>query len=235
LQLWGLGDEFVIICGRFCVPKPRIPFTNVSDPAQRRNVLLRGTKLPCPKRTRIVEGQFGGGTLKRFWLSVYVATALGSTLACTDQQQRSAEEKTRQADRDIRDAAAITKEEARRLATETKQEAKTLGNKMDSALNHHSPRADSAGDKMHAAGDKARAGGARAKTELDDAALTTRVKAALANDVGLKTLTGVNVDSSGSVVTLSGSVQNTADKEKAERIASSVSGVSRVVNRLAVQ
>jgi len=68
-----------------------------------------------------------------------------------------------------------------------------------------------------------------------DSWLTTKVKSALAADVGLKTLTGINVDTEGNVVTLKGSVDTTANKSRAEQVARGVEGVSSVKNELIVQ
>jgi hyperosmotically inducible protein len=73
------------------------------------------------------------------------------------------------------------------------------------------------------------------KQDAKDSWLTTKVKSALAADVGLKTLTGINVDSEGSVVTLKGSVDTEANKRRAEQIARGVEGVSTVRNQLTLE
>lgn len=73
------------------------------------------------------------------------------------------------------------------------------------------------------------------KQDSKDSWLTTKVKSALAADVGLKTLTGINVDTTGSVVTLKGSVDTAANKSRAEQVARAVEGVSSVKNELTVQ
>ena len=73
------------------------------------------------------------------------------------------------------------------------------------------------------------------KATAKDATLTTKVKSALAADVGLKTLTGISVDSEGSVVTLKGAVDTAANKSRAEQVARGVEGVSSVKNELTVQ
>ncbi|HEY7239426.1 MAG TPA: BON domain-containing protein [Burkholderiales bacterium] len=73
------------------------------------------------------------------------------------------------------------------------------------------------------------------KETTHDATLTTKVKSALAADVGLKTLTGINVDSDGSTVTLKGSVDTAANKSRAEQVARGVSGVGSVKNELTVE
>src|SRR5688572_12102717 len=78
--------------------------------------------------------------------------------------------------------------------------------------------------------------GATAPTEAErdtrNAALTGKVKSALAADVGLKTLTNIDVDSAGTVVTLKGKVDTDDQKRRAQEVASSVSGVTSVNNQL---
>jgi hyperosmotically inducible protein len=80
--------------------------------------------------------------------------------------------------------------------------------------------------------------GATASTEAErdtrNAALTGKVKSALAADVGLKTLTNIDVDSAGTVVTLKGKVDTDDQKRRAQEVASSVSGVTSVNNQLTV-
>jgi hyperosmotically inducible periplasmic protein len=68
-----------------------------------------------------------------------------------------------------------------------------------------------------------------------DSALTTKVHTALANDVGMKTLTKINVDSEKGVVTLKGEVDSADTKRRAEEVAKRVSGVSSVKNELKVK
>jgi osmotically-inducible protein OsmY len=68
-----------------------------------------------------------------------------------------------------------------------------------------------------------------------DSALTTKVHTALANDVGMKTLKNINVDSDKGVVTLKGVVDDQHTKQRAEEVAKKVGGVSRVKNELKVK
>ena len=74
-----------------------------------------------------------------------------------------------------------------------------------------------------------------AERKMDNAGTTASVKSKLAADVRLSTLTSINVDSSGSTVTLSGSVPTADDKRKAAEVARSVDGVTNVVNNLEVK
>jgi hyperosmotically inducible protein len=79
-------------------------------------------------------------------------------------------------------------------------------------------------------------GGATAgvKQDAHNAALTGKVKAALAADVGLRTLK-IDVDSEGNTVTLNGVVDSEGTKQRAASIARSVQGVAAVKNNLTVK
>jgi hyperosmotically inducible periplasmic protein len=81
---------------------------------------------------------------------------------------------------------------------------------------------------------EAREAGRTAERKVDNAATTASVKAKLAADVRLSTLTSINVDSNADTVTLSGRVPTADDKRRAEEVARSVDGVTRVVNNLEV-
>lgn len=69
---------------------------------------------------------------------------------------------------------------------------------------------------------------------IDDATITTRVKAALLNDPDVAGLR-IDVDTFKGVVTLSGSVRTAAERDRAVTIARRVSGVSDVKSTLQIQ
>jgi hyperosmotically inducible periplasmic protein len=93
-----------------------------------------------------------------------------------------------------------------------------------SASGTESPRVPTAEDR------------ANNREAVSDATLTGKVKSALAADVGLKTVTGINVDSDkGGVVTLKGRVDSADVKKRAEAVAKKVSGVKSVKNQLEVK
>ncbi|HYT32967.1 MAG TPA: BON domain-containing protein [Thermoanaerobaculia bacterium] len=71
--------------------------------------------------------------------------------------------------------------------------------------------------------------------QVDDAAIKTAVKAKLAADVKLSTLTNIEVNSTNGVVTLAGQVRDESDRIAAENVTRSVDGVVRVNNNLQVQ
>lgn len=72
------------------------------------------------------------------------------------------------------------------------------------------------------------------KQDTKNAALTAKVKSALAADVGLKTLR-IDVDSMGSSVTLKGAVDSAETRRRAEEVARQVDGVATVRNELTVR
>ena len=76
---------------------------------------------------------------------------------------------------------------------------------------------------------------AKNREAVSDTTITGKVKTALAADVGLKTVTGINVDTdAGGVVTLTGKVDSADMKKRAEMVAKKVGGVKSVNNKLTV-
>ena len=75
---------------------------------------------------------------------------------------------------------------------------------------------------------------ATAANAVDDVALTAKVKAALFAEPGLKTLQ-IDVETRDAVVTLAGSVDSDVLRQRAVQIASALSGVRQVVNKLVVK
>jgi osmotically-inducible protein OsmY len=79
----------------------------------------------------------------------------------------------------------------------------------------------------------AHAGGRTTSEKVDDATITTKVKAKLTTERA-KNLVSVNVDTQDGVVHLQGTVPTAADKAEAERLARTTSGVRSVTNDLKV-
>ena len=71
--------------------------------------------------------------------------------------------------------------------------------------------------------------------QVDDAAIKASVKAKLAADVKLSTLTNIEVNSTNGVVTLAGMVNTQEEKMMAGDVARGVDGVVRVNNELQVK
>lgn len=68
---------------------------------------------------------------------------------------------------------------------------------------------------------------------IDDAVITTKVKAALLADTDVKGL-AINVETSGGIVQLIGTARSDSEREKAEQLAKAVDGVTSVQNLIAV-
>ena len=70
--------------------------------------------------------------------------------------------------------------------------------------------------------------------QVDDLQITAQVKSKLASDVGISSVTNISVNSTNGVVTLSGQVDSSDVKTKAETVAKNVPKVVRVVDTLQV-
>jgi osmotically-inducible protein OsmY len=123
------------------------------------------------------------------------------------------------------------REDARKAAAELKHDGHELSNNIDRAIQ---PDSRGAADKLADGKAKLEAASERAEVKLSRAALEAQVKSNLASEAGLSTITGIDVDADGSVVTLRGHVGSQAQKDTAERAASRVNGVSRVQNDISV-
>jgi osmotically-inducible protein OsmY len=154
---------------------------------------------------------------------------------CSERQQKQADERAQQAKRDVQKAARELKNNAERLADSAKRESERLSTKAQSSAKDIRPDAEQAREKLDRAGQKTAQAGREALSDAERFALKGRIKTALVNDVGLKTVSNISVDLNESTATLSGTVPTAADKDRAEQTVMGVSGVSRVVNRLEVR
>jgi hyperosmotically inducible periplasmic protein len=93
--------------------------------------------------------------------------------------------------------------------------------------------ASSAGQKAEEARIVVTERAAEAGKALDDATLTAKVKTALIADPNVKAL-AIDVETKDGVVTLHGTTDNMANRDRASQIASSVEGVRSVLNNLKV-
>ena len=78
-------------------------------------------------------------------------------------------------------------------------------------------------------GEKAGAATARAQDTLNEAALTTNIKAKMALDDTVKA-SAINVTTHGSTVTLSGTVRSQSEHDKAMSLAKETEGVTQVID-----
>ena len=92
-------------------------------------------------------------------------------------------------------------------------------------------KAREAGAKI---GETVATGAAQAQQSLSDGALTAKIKAKMALDDSINAAS-IDIDTNGTVVTLSGTVRSEAERTKAVQMAKDTAGVTQVVDRLAVR
>ncbi len=116
--------------------------------------------------------------------------------------------------------------------------AETAGKKLDQTVDEAHAKISEAADKVSEGADKAadKLGeqGNKAGEGINDAEITTKVKAAIFAEPGLKTLQ-ISVDTIKGVVTLSGAVDTQQNSDSAKALAGAVSGVHEVENRLMIK
>lgn len=167
------------------------------------------------------------------------ALLLASLFACSRADQQNADRKAAEAKQKARVEGQRVREGARKLGQEAKQEASSLRQNIDRALQGTGPAqgggAGQAGEKLRRGEHDLRVARDQAAVKLDHAAMVAKIKAKLASDVGLSTVTGIDVDTSGQVVTLRGTVASNEQKQQAEQAVMQLSSVTRVVNQLTVK
>lgn len=82
-------------------------------------------------------------------------------------------------------------------------------------------------------GEKVAVGAGEAQRAMANASLTTKIKAKMALDDRIDAV-AIDIDTDGTVVTLSGTVRSDAERERALQLARETDGVTRVVDRLRV-
>lgn len=104
---------------------------------------------------------------------------------------------------------------------------KSIDQKIDETGNKIEKMGNDVSDAMSKEGDKA-------AVAIDDTGITTKIKAALLAEPGLKSLQ-ISVKTVNGVVTLSGSVGTKANSDMAKAMAASVAGVRSVTNDLDIK
>jgi len=136
--------------------------------------------------------------MQRSLASVFSILLLALSLACSKSDQQSANQKAAE-------ARQKTRREAEKLKQEVRQDARALDQKVHQAVQGQPVQTGSAGEaeeKLRRGGRDLQAAGGQAAVKLDRAAIVARVKTRLVSDVGLSTVTGIDVDATGQVVTL---------------------------------
>lgn len=102
-----------------------------------------------------------------------------------------------------------------------------------SGINAEAARQRSA-ELANEAAAKAREAATKLEGAMSEGALTAKIKSKMALDDYVKART-INVDTAGSVVTLTGVVESTAERERAVRLAKETNGVTSVIDKLEVK
>lgn len=114
---------------------------------------------------------------------------------------------------------------------------RTVGQKIDQGIATTEQKTEQAANtaerKLEQAGNAMERGGEKVASATGDAALTAKVKSALITEKDLSALK-IDVDTNGGIVTLNGTVRSADEKMRAEQVASTVAGVTSVVNKLAI-
>ncbi len=121
-------------------------------------------------------------------------------------------------------------------ACEQEPSAGKLGRNIDRGAGQAGRQPDQVADaakKIDEAGQMIGEKSAKGGKAIDDMALTAKVKSALLSEPGLKAL-AFDVNTSGGVVTLYGTVDTPETRDMAVQVASSVEGVRAVKNNLVV-
>jgi hyperosmotically inducible protein len=96
------------------------------------------------------------------------------------------------------------------------------------------PSIDKARQTGAAIGERVATGAAEAEQALAESAVTAKIKSKMALDDTVKALS-IDVDTKGTVVTLSGTVHSEAERAKAVQLARETAGVTTVTDRLVVK
>jgi hyperosmotically inducible protein len=113
-------------------------------------------------------------------------------------------------------------------ACDNPKPAESAGKQIDKTVNDAGKKISETVDKV---GDKLSDQSTKTGVVIGDTEITTKVKAAIFAEPGLKTLQ-ISVDTVKGVVTLSGSVDTQPNSDRAKALASAVAGVTAVVNQL---
>jgi len=98
----------------------------------------------------------------------------------------------------------------------------------------NSPSAQKARERGAELGEKEAAAAAKAQETVAEAALTTKIKAKMGLDDSVKART-IDVTTTGSVVTLTGTVESKAEHDRAVALARETAGVTQVVDHMRMQ
>lgn len=159
--------------------------------------------------------------------ALFGAAILAVLTACSHSDRAQAEQKAAAARQKAKQEAKRLGDSARKLGREARLEARELNQKMDQAVDgkpNASGGTSEAEEKLRRGEQELREAGGKAVVKLSAAATVARVKAKLAQELGVSSATDINVDARGPVVTLRGTVVSDEQKRQASEAAREVDG-----------
>ena len=127
--------------------------------------------------------------------------------------------------------SGVNREKAREVGAEVKDRTAAAADQTAQAANTAAEKTAQAADR---AGEKAAYAAGQAKKAISEGSLTAKIKAKMALDDHVKAL-DLNVDTVGSVVTVSGQVRTQAEKDRALQLARDTAGVTQVIDKLQIR
>jgi hyperosmotically inducible periplasmic protein len=127
--------------------------------------------------------------------------------------------------------AGVDREKARAVGAEAAERTAAAADRTARAVETAADKTAQAADR---AGDKAAYAAEQARKAMAEGSLTAKIKAKMALDDHVKAL-DLNVDTKGTVVTVSGTVSSQMEKDRALQLARDTAGVTQVIDRVQVR
>ncbi len=127
--------------------------------------------------------------------------------------------------------SGVDREKAREVGAEVGDRTAAAADKTAQAASTAAEKTAQAADR---AGEKAAYAADQTKKAIAEGSLTAKIKAKMALDDHVKAL-DLNVDTKGSVVTVSGWVRTQAEKDRALQLARDTAGVTQVIDKLQIR
>jgi osmotically-inducible protein OsmY len=162
-------------------------------------------------------------------LALFTVISLLLSSGCQRSDQEAARERAERFKAKAEAAARRLERDGKELGAKATEKARKVG------ATPGSNTGDSPEDKVRSGAAELKREGTEAGAKLSQLSQSAKVKYNLSTALGIGTVSKIQVDSHGSIVTLHGSVPDADKKAQAERVAQSTSGITKVVNELRVE
>jgi hyperosmotically inducible protein len=167
--------------------------------------------------------------MKTTGLALFGAVTLLINSGCQQSDRDAARERAEQLKVKAEAAARQLEHDGKELGAKATEKAREVG------ASSRSSTANTPEDKVRVGAAELKQEGKEAGARLSQLTQSAKVKYNLSTALGIGAVSKMEIESTGSVVTLRGSVPNADQKSQAERVAQSTSGVTKVVNELRVE